>query len=128
MTDTDRRLVDRFLDMLAAESGASSNTLAAYRSDLAAAATGLPSLAAASSENVADLGGKWGELAPSTVARRAAALRRFFGFLVDEGERSDDPSSALPKPTLQRPLPRILDEEQVASIFEVAEDLSLIHI
>jgi len=122
MTDTDRRLVDRFLDMLAAESGASRNTLAAYRSDLVAAAAALPSLAAASSDNVAKLGGKWAELAPSTVARRAAALRRFFGFLVDEGERSDDPSRALPKPTLQRPLPRILDEDQVASIFQVAED------
>lgn len=122
MTDSDRRLVDRFLDMLAAESGASHNTLAAYRSDLAAAATGLPSLAAASSESVAELGGKWAELAPSTVARRSASLRRFFGFLVDEGERPDDPSAALPKPALQRPLPRILDEEQVATIFESAED------
>ena len=121
MTDSDRRLVDRFLDMLAAESGASRNTLAAYRSDLAAAATILPSMAAASSESVAELGGKWADLAPSTVARRAAALRRFFGFLVDEGERPDDPSAALPKPTLQRPLPRILDEEQVKSIFEAAE-------
>jgi len=122
MIDADRRLVDRFLDMLAAESGASRNTLAAYRGDLAAAAIILPSLAAASSENVAELGGKWADLAPSTVARRAAALRRFFGFLVDEGERSDDPSGALPKPTLQRPLPRILDEGQVKSIFEAAED------
>jgi integrase/recombinase XerD len=122
MTDSDRRLVDRFLDMLAAESGASRNTLAAYRSDLAAAATILPSMAAASSESVAELGGKWADLAPSTVARRAASLRRFFGFLVDEGERPDDPSAALPKPTLQRPLPRILDEEQVKSIFEAAED------
>lgn len=122
MIDADRRLVDRFLDMLAAESGASRNTLAAYRGDLAAAAVILPSLAAASSEMVAQLGGKWADLAPSTVARRAAALRRFFGFLVDEGERSDDPSGALPKPTLQRPLPRILDEEQVKSIFEAAEN------
>jgi integrase/recombinase XerD len=122
MTDSDRRLVDRFLEMLAAESGASRNTLAAYRSDLAAAATILPSMATASSESVAELGGKWADLAPSTVARRAAALRRFFGFLVDEGERLDDPSAALPKPTMQRPLPRILDEEQVATIFEAAED------
>ena len=122
MTDADRHLVDRFLDMLAAESGASRNTLAAYRSDLVAAATLLPSLAGASSANVAELGGKWAGLAPSTVARRAAALRRFFGFLVDEGERPDDPSGTLPKPTLQRPLPKILDEDQVKSIFEAAED------
>ena len=34
VTEDDRALVDRFLDMMAAEAGASRNTLAAYRSDL----------------------------------------------------------------------------------------------
>ena len=57
-----------------------------------------------------DLGAQWSELAPSTVARRSAALRRFFGFLVDDGLRKDDPSAALPRPRLERPLPRILDD------------------
>ena len=33
MTFVDRALVDRFLDMMAAEAGASRNTLAAYRRD-----------------------------------------------------------------------------------------------
>ena len=122
MTDADRRLVDRFLDMMAAESGASRNTLAAYRSDLAAAAQVLPSLGSATADGVGRLGTKWADLAPSTVARRSAALRRFYGFLIDEGEISDDPSAALPKPNLQRPLPKILDEDQVGAIFKVAED------
>ena len=38
MTDDDRALVDRFLDMLAAEAGASPHTLSAYRADLNRAA------------------------------------------------------------------------------------------
>jgi integrase/recombinase XerD len=71
---------------------------------------------------VGRLGEQWRELAPSTVARRSAALRRFFGFLVDEGFRKDDPSSALPRPRLERPLPRILDAEEVERMFREAED------
>ena len=42
MTIDDRALVDRFLDMMAAEAGASRNTLNAYRNDLEAAAGALP--------------------------------------------------------------------------------------
>jgi integrase/recombinase XerD len=56
------------------------------------------------------------------VARRSAALRRFFGFLVDDGLRNDDPSAALPRPALERPLPRILDEGEVEAIFREVED------
>jgi integrase/recombinase XerD len=76
----------------------------------------------AAAEDVARLGASWADLAPSTVARRSAALRRFFGFLVDDGLRKDDPSAALPRPKLERPLPRILDEAEVARMFESAED------
>ena len=123
MTGEDRALVDRFLDMMAAEAGASKHTLAAYRSDLERASESLSdSLSNASVEQLGALGLKWCDLAPSTVARRSAALRRFFGFLVDDGLRTDDPSAALPKPRLERPLPRILDEGEVARIFERAEE------
>jgi integrase/recombinase XerD len=123
MDSSDRALVDRFLDMLAAEAGASPNTLAAYRNDLEKAAEGLGAeLGKADREALADLGEKWARLAASTVARRSAALRRFYRFLVDDGLRGDDPSSALPQPKLQRPLPRILGEAQVESMFEAAGD------
>lgn len=121
MTGEDRALVDRFLDMLAAEAGASGNTLAAYRNDLDRAAEALVSLTSASTADLSRLGTEWASLAPSTVARRSAALRRFFGFLVDERLRSDDPSSALPRPRFERPLPRMLDEEQIQRMFEEAE-------
>ena len=123
MSGDDRALVDRFLDMMAAEAGASANTLAAYRNDLERSAEGLGgSLATADADRVGTLGEKWRDLAPSTVARRSAALRRFYGFLIDEGYRKDDPSSALPRPRLERPLPKILDSDEVSRMFAEAED------
>ena len=121
MNPADHALVDRFCDMLTAEAGASRNTLLAYRADLAAAAVTLPSLERADPPALGKLGEAWRALAPSTVARRAAALRRFYGFLLDEGLRGDDPSAALPRPVLQRPLPRILDEHEVEAMFTAAE-------
>lgn len=123
MSADDRALVDRFLDMMAAEAGASPNTLAAYRNDLERSRDSLRGdLGNADADLVSTLGEQWRDLAPSTVARRSAALRRFFGFLVDEGYRKDDPSSALPRPRFERPLPRILDSDEVSRMFSESED------
>lgn len=122
MTFEDRALVDRFLDMMAAEAGASRNTLTAYRTDLERAAESLSgNLGNAGSEAISKLGGLWSDLSPATVARRAAALRRFYGFLQEEGIRKDDPSAALPRPAFERPLPKILDANEVSALFEAAE-------
>ena len=126
MTFEDRALVDRFLDMMAAEAGASRNTLAAYRADLERTAEALGgALGTADSDALSSLGGKWSDLASSTVARRSAALRRFFGFLMEEGIRKDDPSAALPRPAIERPLPKILDSDEVSALFEAAEARAL---
>ena len=122
MTPDDRALVDRFLDMMAAEAGSSPHTLAAYRNDFERAADSVGSIGAATADDLSRLGAEWAELAPSTVARRSAALRRFYGFLVDDGLRKDDPSSALPRPRFERPLPRILEASEVERMFEAAED------
>lgn len=122
MTEADHALVDRFLDMMAAEAGAARNTLLAYRRDLEAGAQALGEVGTADVPALQKLGAAWRELAPSTVARRASALRRFYGFLLDEGLRDDDPSAALPRPVHQRPLPRILDADEVEVMFREAED------
>jgi integrase/recombinase XerD len=122
VTPDDRALVDRFLDMMAAEAGSSRHTLMAYRNDLERAADSVGSLGSAQADDLARLGAAWAELAPSTVARRSAALRRFYGFLVDDSLRKDDPSATLPRPRLERPLPRILDAEEVERMFASAED------
>lgn len=113
--------IDDFLAMLAAERGAAANTLAAYRRDLEGAEELLGELAAASRESLAKLGNRWADLAPSTIARKASALRQFYGFLLDEGLRSDDPSPALPRPATRRPLPRILSHADVEALFARAE-------
>jgi integrase/recombinase XerD len=107
--------------MLAAERGAAANTLTAYRRDLEGADELLGSLAEADHDDLARLAGKWADLAPSTVARKASALRQFYGFLLDEGLRKDDPSAALPRPATRRPLPRILGHAEVEALFARAE-------
>jgi integrase/recombinase XerD len=107
--------------MLAAERGAAANTLAAYRRDLEGAEELIGDLAAADRDALGKLGHRWAALAPSTVARKASALRQFYGFLVDDGEREDDPSPALPRPATRRPLPKILSHDEVASLFARAE-------
>ena len=108
--------------MLAAERGAAANTLAAYRRDLEGAGEFIPDLAAAGRDDLARLGEAWSGLAPSSLARKCSALRQFFGFLVDEGLRDDNPSPALPRPRARRPLPRLLDHAQIAQLFAAAED------
>ena len=75
MTPDDRALVDRFLDMMAAEAGSSTHTLAAYRNDLAKAAENLGSLGAASADDLSRLGAAWADLSPATVARRDTFAR-----------------------------------------------------
>lgn len=114
--------VDDFLVMIAAERGAAANTLAAYRRDLTGAAELLGDLAKAHPADLARLGPAWANLAPASVARKASALRQFYGFLVDEGRRADDPSGALPRPVARRKLPRILSHDDVAALFTRAED------
>ncbi len=114
----DRQLIGAFLEMMAAEAGAAANTLSAYERDLRGASEILGgALGAASAEQLKKLGGEWLPLKRATVARKAAALRRFFGFLHDEGLRGDDPSAALPRPASERPLPKILDHESVDALF-----------
>ncbi|WP_068862068.1 tyrosine recombinase [Erythrobacter dokdonensis] len=112
---------DAFLAMLAAERGAANNTLAAYARDLAGAEEAIGDLAAAPREAVASLAQEWAHLAPASVARKASALRQFFGFAIDEGWRRDDPSGALPSPRTRRPLPKVLAHDQIAALFARAE-------
>lgn len=107
--------------MLAAERGAARNTLAAYRRDLEAAEEALGDLVTVDRDALASLGAVFASLAPSSVARKSSALRQFFGFLVDEGWRKDDPSPALPRPRSRRPLPRLLSHDEVGALFERAE-------
>ena len=114
----DSALIDRFLEMLAAETGAARNTIMAYRSDLHLASDVLGGkLAVADAAALQSLGNGWAALSRATVARKAAALRRFFAFLADEGHRADDPGPALPRPGGGRSLPRTLSHADVNRLF-----------
>lgn len=104
--------------MMAVDAGASANTIAAYQTDLRAASELLGGrLGAANAESLEKFGAHWRDLATSTVARKSSVLRRFFGFLAEEGLRRDDPSSALPRPAPQRPLPKTLSRSDVDRLF-----------
>ena len=123
---TDAALIDRFLEMLAAETGAAANTLAAYGSDLRQASAALGgSLAEAGEAELRRVADGWAALARASVARKSAALRRFFAFMQDEGVRADDPGAALPRPGTARSLPKTLSHADVDRLFAaIAERLS----
>ena len=120
---SDGARIDRFLEMMAAERGASRNTLAAYRRDLEQAAEWLKgALGDADAAALRKLMADYQSLAASSAARKLSALRQFFAFLLDEGDRADNPALEIARPTTRRPLPRILTHEHVARLFKQAED------
>jgi len=118
---SDGALIDRFLEMMAAERGASRNTLAAYRRDLEqAAATVRGSLGDAGADDLRGLMASYRDLAASSAARKLSALRQFFAFLLDEGERGDNPALDIARPATRRPLPRVLTHDDVERLFAQA--------
>ena len=120
------RLIELFLDMLAAERGAAANTLAAYRRDLADFSAALTrrggSLATASSDelrNYLRVLSRRG-LNAASVARRLSAIRQLFQFLSAEGIRADNPTRAIEAPKRGRPLPKVLSIGEVDRLLAAA--------
>lgn len=119
-------LIDQFLDALHAERGVAENTLRGYRADLADLDGFLeirrhythgdvtPQVIEAYFVTLADF-------KPATAARRRAAIRGFYRWLVREQVRPDDPSERLAMPKVQRPLPGTLSVAQVENLFDVIE-------
>ncbi|MBL8551523.1 MAG: site-specific tyrosine recombinase XerD [Hyphomonadaceae bacterium] len=115
--------VEAFLEMLSAERAARPNTIDAYRRDLADAAheIGAALTQAAPDEverYVAELSRRG--LTAATVRRRISALRQFFRFLLQEGDRADDPMARIRPPKRSRALPKTLSSETVARLIEAA--------
>jgi integrase/recombinase XerD len=114
--------VEAFLEMMAAERAAAANTLTAYAKDLADAGAHLAArgtdLAAASAEEIeayfTDLGARG--LSAATAARRRAAVRQFYRFVLGERWRQDDPSRRVDAPKRGRPLPKVLSRAEVDSL------------
>lgn len=121
MDAADAALIDRFLEMMAAERGAARNTLMAYRRDLEQAAAMVPAgLEGADTAALRQVMAGYQSLAASSAARKLSALRQFYAFLRDEGERTDDPAQPLARPATRRPLPRILTHDDVERLFAQA--------
>jgi integrase/recombinase XerD len=119
-------LVGLFLDMLAAERGASVNTLSAYTRDLDALLAHLKSegrdLWKATTD---DLRGYLVSLnesgfKASSVARRLSAIRQLFKFLYAESHRADDPAAVLEGPKRGRALPKVLSIKDVERLLDAA--------
>lgn len=117
---------EAFLEMMAVERAAAKNTLAAYAGDLADASGFLAArgrdLADASAEDVeayfAHLGARG--LSPATAARRRAAVRQFYRFVLGEGWRKDDPSRRVEAPKKGRSLPKVLSRDEMDRLIAAA--------
>ena len=120
------RFARSFLDMLAAERGASHNTLEAYRRDLAdyqgfLTKRGVGVLDATTDHvraYLADVVGRG--FKASSSARRLSSIRQFHKFLYLEGRRGDDPTVVLEGPKQGRRLPKVLSEKDVDQLLSVA--------
>ena len=114
-------VVAGFLDYLRFERGLSANTLAAYGHDLDALAAflavrGRSPFGASTADVDAYFDGVGGDGRPTSVARRMAAVRSLYRFLMREERLTADPSAHLRSPRRGRPLPKVLSVAEVEAI------------
>jgi integrase/recombinase XerD len=117
--------INNFLNYLAVEKGYSEHTIAAYRNDL----TGLADFAKKqkisawsgfSRQNMLNylLDLKERGYVSTTMARKVAAGRSFFGFLVSEGTIKADPTENMSSPSVGKALPKPIPLNQVRLLLE----------
>jgi integrase/recombinase XerD len=116
--------VEAFLQFLAGEKSYSENTIAAYRNDLTQFVRHLEELPADSKpSNWADvtketivayiLDLKEREYTSSTVARKVAAVKSFFHYLMAEGVIRSDPTVTLDSPKVKKRLPKAISRRDI---------------
>jgi integrase/recombinase XerD len=117
--------VEEFLSYLRVEKAYSANTLAAYQNDLSQFVAHLQSRptpilkwSAISKKHIVDyiMYMKEREYASSSVARKLAAIKSFFHFLVREGYLKEDPTETLESPRLRKRLPKTLTRKEVVRL------------
>lgn len=116
-------LIDRFLEMMAAEKGTAKSTLSAYETDLKDFFSALKGKEPTSVVR-ADIEGyliTQKHLAASSLARRISSLRQFYRFLINEGEVTENPTSLIEAPRYRRKLPNVLSENDVNLLLEGAK-------
>jgi integrase/recombinase XerD len=121
-------LIETFLEAMAAERGASRNTVEAYRRDLDDYAAFLAKrrrdpLEATSADISAFLAARSAAgLAASSLARRLSCVRQFHKHLYVERRRADDPSATIEGPRRGRPLPKTLTVKEIEQLIAVARE------
>lgn len=122
--------VDAFLKYLQVERGLSPNTLAAYSNDLQQLASFLQDKSPSPKPGwdavdrnfltnyLLDMRGR--SYADTTRARKMAAMRAFFKFLVGEGKLKSDPTKLLDSPRMGRSLPRPISIYEMQQLLEEA--------
>jgi len=124
---SETHLLEAFLEMMSAERGAASNTIAAYRRDLSdylgwlgrrqvSAQEAGREHVTAYLERLAAEG-----LAASSSARKLSALRQFHKFLAADALRPDDPTRIVASPRARRALPKVLSVAEVDKLLTLAE-------
>ena len=128
--------INSFLNYLTVEKGFSENTTFAYRNDLQQLASfaeeeatkqGLmPSWANFSRQGMLSymLNLKERNYAATTIARKVAASRSFFGFLKAEGIIKTDPTENMSSPSVGRSLPKPISISQVRQLLDQPAKLS----
>ncbi|MDC0196047.1 site-specific tyrosine recombinase XerD [Gammaproteobacteria bacterium] len=122
--------VDIFLEMMAAERGASRNTIAAYLGDLKEFEVFMArrnrNIESADSKNIQDYLAqlKIKGRTPATHARKLSVLKGFYQFLYAERQRDEDPSDRVDGPKMGRSLPKYLSVHEVELLIEAAGEQS----
>lgn len=121
-----RDSIERFLGALEVENEFSTNTVSAYRNDLGQFVSYLQdrqTLGTWSEVETTHLTSyvlelREREYAASTVARKTAAVKSFFGYLTRNGDLRSDPSEQLSAPRVEKFAPRVLPEGDVQALLD----------
>ena len=124
--------IQQFLDFIVEEKGYSSNTLAAYSNDLSQFMDYLEPRVGSWEEvdretilNYIMVMKGDQEYASSTVARKVAAIKSFFHYLLDRGLLEDDPTATLDSPKVRKRLPKAIAVKELERLLaEPAQDES----
>ena len=125
-----RGQIEAFLEYMTTEKDCSENTTSAYRNDLTqfldAISSQVTSWEQVDKQVLAAYVGylKQQRYASSTIARKVAAVKSFFHYMLDTGNLQKDPTATLDSPKVQKRLPKILSMKQVEVLLNEAVQMS----
>jgi len=128
MSDSDRQILDAFIDNIWIEKGLSQNTLDSYRSDLEQFSTWLEKnnlsyIKTSKKEILSYLSFLFQKgLGSKTVARKLSSLKSFFRYLVFKSIIPNDPSSEVETPKLLKSIPKSISEKEVEALLAAPDE------